>query len=107
MATTNDVQKFILDGTEISIVDSTARTNASNAQLTANSANTAASNANTTANEAKSLASNAQSTANTANSTSNDNKTAISTINSTKVVKTCTYNSNDKSLTITTGNIGG
>lgn len=86
MATTNDVQKFIIDGTEISVADTIARTNASNAQSTANSANTAA-------NEAK--------------STANANKTVISTIKSTKVVKTCTYNSSDKSLTITTGNIGG
>ena len=86
MPTTNDVQKFIIDGTEVSVADATARTNASNAQ--------------TTANEAKSSASSAQSTANT-------NKTAISTIKGTKVVKTCTYDSTNKSLTITTGNIGG
>lgn len=79
MATTNEVQTFILDGNEISVTDTTARTNASNAQSTANSAN----------------------------STANTNKTAISTINSTKVVKTCTYDSAKKSLTITTGNIGG
>ena len=79
MPTTNDVQKFIIDGTEISVADATARTNASNAQSTANSAN----------------------------STANTNKTAISTINSTKVVKTCTYDSAKKSLSITTGNIGG
>ena len=79
MPTTNDVQKFIIDGTEISVADATARTNASNAQ----------------------------STANTANSTANTNKTAISTIKDTKVVKTCTYDSTNKSLTITTGNIGG
>lgn len=93
MDTTNDVQTFIIDGTEISVSDTIARTNASNAQSTAN--------------EAKSSASNAQSTANTANSTANANKTAISTIKSTKVVKACTYNSINKSLTITTGNIGG
>lgn len=92
MATTNDVQTFIIDGTEISVADTTARTNASNAQSTAN--------------EAKSSASNAVNTANTANSTANANKTAISTIKNTKVVKTCTYNNSTKSLTITTGNIG-
>ena len=86
MPTTNEVQTFILDGNEISVTDTTARTNASNAQKTANDA---------------------KSSASTANSTANSNKTAISTINSTKVVKTCTYDSTKKSLTITTGNIGG
>ena len=52
----NLLSKFNLDGTEITIADTKARTDASNAVTTANAARTDASNAVTTANAAKATA---------------------------------------------------
>lgn len=55
----SDVSIFNLGGKNINVKDSTARTNAANAQSTAETAKTNAANAQSTANEAATGASNA------------------------------------------------
>lgn len=59
----NLLSKFNLDGTEMTIADTKARTDASNAVSTANTASTNASKAVTTANAAKTTADAAKTTA--------------------------------------------
>lgn len=71
----NELVKFILDSEEIEISDETARTSAA------------------TANE----------TANVAKSNAETNTTDINKIKNTTIVKTCTYNSENKTMTIMTG----
>lgn len=73
-----DVKQINLNGTIYSIMDDTARTNASNAlskatsaETKAGQAQTAAETAQTTAESAKTTATSAQSTATTANKTAN------------------------------------
>lgn len=98
----NLLSKFTLDGTEIEVKDTTARTAAANAQSTANTANSAASAAQTTANSANSAAAAAQSTANTANSTANSNSTKISNLEKLSRISV-SYAPTTETMTITTG----
>ena len=77
----NLLSKFVLDGTEMTIADTKARTDASTANTNANKAISSASTANTNANKAISTANSAKATA---------LKKALNTYDSTSYTMTIT-----------------
>ena len=91
---TNLLSKFNLDGTEITVVDTTART-------TANTAKSTADTAKSTADTAKTNAATAQTTANSALTKANTNESNINKILAESRV-TVSYDSTTETMTLTT-----
>ena len=98
---TNLLSKFNLDGTEITVVDTTARTTANTAKSTADTAKSTADTAKSTADTAKTNAATAQTTANSALTKANTNESNINKILGESRV-TVSYDSTTETMTLTT-----
>ena len=90
----SDLSYFTLDGTKISVKDSTARSAATAAQTAASNAASAASTATSTANSAKTVADSAKTTADSALS-------KVEAIEAESRLE-MSYNSTSETITVTT-----